>query len=168
MSYNFIKISDVEMIENPNTDTKVLVEDDGDIKRVPKSAIGAQADWNVSDESSPAFIKNKPNVTQADWNETDDTNPAYILNKPANLGGYMYYYYYNYYLYKCEDFNFNKGDTPVTENEFQTDFYSHPILFKPSSYSDPSLIVSYNNAYNRIHYVSGNSIYDQDVQWNYI
>ena len=165
MSYDFIKINDVELIENPNTDTKVLVEDGGDIKRVPKSAIGAQADWNVADESSPAFIKNKPSVTQADWNETDDTKPAYILNKPTKLGGYMYYYYYNYYLYKCEDFNFNRGDTHVTKDEFEADYYSYPILLK-CDYMNPSFVVGYNNEYNKIHYADGNYLYDYNINWN--
>lgn len=92
MSYDFVKVSNIDLVENPNEEANVLVEDGGDIKRVPKSAIGAQADWN----------------------ETDDTNPAYILNKPTNLGGYAYYYYYGYYLYKCADANFEKGENYVS------------------------------------------------------
>ena len=45
-----------------------------------------QADWNETDDTSPSYIQNKPEIpaaqVQADWNETDDTSMAYIQNKP--------------------------------------------------------------------------------------
>ena len=44
------------------------------------------ADWNVTDSTSKAFIKNKPKVPDeqinADWNETDTNSKAFIKNKP--------------------------------------------------------------------------------------
>lgn len=143
MPYDFIKISDVDLVENPNESVNVIVEDNGDIKRVPKSAIGAQADWN----------------------ETDDKNPAYILNKPKSLGGYTYYYYYNYYLYKCKDASFERGKDYVSQAEFESDYYSNPILlnFKGRMISP---IVSYANEYGTIHYAHGNYVSDLTVHWN--
>lgn len=45
-----------------------------------------QADWNVSDTTSYAYIKNKPTIPaaqiQADWNQTTTTSLDYIKNKP--------------------------------------------------------------------------------------
>lgn len=49
-----------------------------------------QSDWDVSDTTSPAYIKNKPEIVeqvQSDWNETNETSPAFILNKPTISGG---------------------------------------------------------------------------------
>lgn len=56
----FKKLSAVESVVEPAQSANVLIEEDGVIKKAPKSVIGAQADWNEVDESSPAFIKNKP------------------------------------------------------------------------------------------------------------
>lgn len=72
------KLSEVEVIEsavNPN----LIIEDEGEIKRIPPEAI-------------------TPSQVQADWEETDASSPAYILNKPESLGGgggggeIVYYY----------------------------------------------------------------------------
>lgn len=50
-------------------------------------ANAVQADWNVSDTTSLAYIKNKPTIpaspVQSDWNVTDTTSLAYIKNKPS-------------------------------------------------------------------------------------
>lgn len=47
--------------------------------------VNVQADWNVTDTTSDAYIKNKPNFTQgqSDWTEADSSSPAYIKNKPT-------------------------------------------------------------------------------------
>lgn len=44
-----------------------------------------QSDWNETDVSSPAYIKNKPGPAlsdQADWTETDPLKQSYIKHKP--------------------------------------------------------------------------------------
>lgn len=50
-------------------------------------ANAVQADWNVSDTTSLAYIKNKPTIPasqiQADWTCTCTTSKAYIKNKPT-------------------------------------------------------------------------------------
>lgn len=38
----------------------LIVNDGGSAKQIAASAVGAQADWAEMDETSPAFIKNKP------------------------------------------------------------------------------------------------------------
>lgn len=61
----------------------LIVNDNGAAKQIAASAVGAQADFSITDENSPAFIKNKPAVVQADWAETDENSPAYVKNKPV-------------------------------------------------------------------------------------
>jgi hypothetical protein len=50
-------------------------------------AAQVQSDWNVTDSSSKAYIKNKPTIpaaqVQSDWNVTDSSSKAYIKNKPT-------------------------------------------------------------------------------------
>jgi hypothetical protein len=53
---NITELPVVESAEGLN----LIVNDNGSAKQIAASAVGAQADWNVTDESSPAFIKNKP------------------------------------------------------------------------------------------------------------
>lgn len=72
----------------------LIVNDNGAAKQIAASAVGAQADWAETDESSPAFIKNKP-VEEWDldikvegtWNtEAGATNdPVFTSNE-----GYSY------------------------------------------------------------------------------
>ena len=49
--------------------------------------VNVQSDWNESDSSSDAYVKNKPSIPaaqiQSDWNQSDNTQLDYIKNKPA-------------------------------------------------------------------------------------
>lgn len=63
----------------------LIVNDNGVAKQIAASEVGAQADWNVTDESSPAFVKNKPVIAQTDWTETDESSASFIKNKPDNI-----------------------------------------------------------------------------------
>ena len=115
----------------------LIVNDNGVAKQIAASEVGAQADWNVMDEHSPAFIKNKPvdnnvksvngvkpdesgNVTMniaTSWNDLTD-KPFYddrgevVLSYDPSIGGAL-------------DFIDNRGyrnlllvsyDTPSVEN----------------------------------------------------
>lgn len=57
------------------------------INNLALSGEGTQADWNESDNTKPAFIKNKPAIPdaqiQADWNQADSSKKDYIKNKPG-------------------------------------------------------------------------------------
>ena len=48
---------------------------------------GAQADWNETDTTDPAYIKNKPTIPaaqiQSDWNQSSSSSADYIKNKPT-------------------------------------------------------------------------------------
>lgn len=79
---NITELPVAESVEGLN----FIVNDNGSAKQIAASAVGAQADWNVTDETSPAFIANKPTISaaqvQADWNQNDETANDYIKNRP--------------------------------------------------------------------------------------
>lgn len=79
---NLKNIADLPVAESAEG-LNLIVNDNGAAKQIAASAVGAQADFAVADENSPAFIKNKPKVVQADFAVTDETSPAFIKNKPA-------------------------------------------------------------------------------------
>lgn len=66
MAIQTTKLSEVEVIQSA-IDPKLVIEDEGEIKRISPEAIA-------------------PSQVQADWEETDVSSPAYILNKPESLG----------------------------------------------------------------------------------
>lgn len=70
MSYEFIKLSEVEKVDTSHN-ANLLIEEYGEIKRLSTENIN---------------FGGSGNQVQADWNETDDTSPAYIANKP-NVSG---------------------------------------------------------------------------------
>lgn len=74
MSYEFIKLSEVEKVETSHN-ANLLIEEDGEIKRLSTDNIN---------------FGGSGNQVQADWNETDDTSPAYIMNKPEISDGIIY------------------------------------------------------------------------------
>ena len=48
-----------ESAENVN----LIIEDAGSAKKIPARKVGAQADWDEEDTTSPAYILNKPNIS---------------------------------------------------------------------------------------------------------
>ena len=70
-----------------------------DVTKLSGIAAGAevnvQADWNVSDNTSDAFIKNKPTIpaaqVQSDWTQADTDAADYIKNKPIIPAGAVLY-----------------------------------------------------------------------------
>lgn len=63
----YIKLNEVEIV-NSSIDSNVLIEENGEIKRMPVENLAVSQ-------------------VQADWNETDPTKPSFIMNKPESLGG---------------------------------------------------------------------------------
>ena len=56
---NLKNITDLPVAESAEG-LNLIVNDNGAAKQIAASAVGAQADWTETDETSPAFIKNKP------------------------------------------------------------------------------------------------------------
>lgn len=67
MAYTYKKLTDVELVDSA-IEPNLLIEENGDIKKMPASNIASSQ-------------------VRADWNEEDATSPAFILNKPTSLGG---------------------------------------------------------------------------------
>ena len=66
MAYNYKKLADVTLVESA-TEPNILIEDSGDIKKIPASNIATpqtRADWEETDPNSFAFILNKPDLSQ--------------------------------------------------------------------------------------------------------
>lgn len=64
MAYTYKKLTDVELV-NYASEPNLLIEDNGDIKKIPAYNVAipqVQADWNEEDADSPAFIINKPDL----------------------------------------------------------------------------------------------------------
>ena len=67
MAYSYKKLADVTLVESP-AEPNVLIEDSGDVKKIPASNLVAKqtrADWEETDPNSLAFILNKPDLSQA-------------------------------------------------------------------------------------------------------
>ena len=82
-SYPFLLKSDYEHNIQNISDTVIEAVEDY-IEHNPFQQVNS--DWNETDESSKAYILNKPEIpdaqVQSNWNETDTNSKAYILNKP--------------------------------------------------------------------------------------
>ena len=67
MAYAYKKLTDVALVESAET-PNLLIEDGGDIKKIPSSNLvtpQTKADWEETDPNSFAFILNKPDLSQA-------------------------------------------------------------------------------------------------------
>ena len=67
MAYSYKKLADVTLVESA-VEPNVLIEDSGDVKKIPASNLVAnqtRADWEETDPNSLAFILNKPDLSQA-------------------------------------------------------------------------------------------------------
>ena len=66
MAYNYKKLTDVALVESAEM-PNILIEDDGDIKKISSSNLvtpQTKADWEETDPNSAAFILNKPDLSQ--------------------------------------------------------------------------------------------------------
>lgn len=65
MAYTYKKLADVTLVESA-AEPNILIEDSGDIKKIPASNIATpqtRADWEETDPNSFAFILNKPDLS---------------------------------------------------------------------------------------------------------
>lgn len=73
-----------------HTDNNYTTADKNKLAGIEAGAeVNVQSDWNVTDNTSDAYIKNKPTIitpVQSDWNQQDSSKLDYIKNKPSVLG----------------------------------------------------------------------------------
>ena len=104
---NLKNITDVPMAESAEG-LNLIVNDNGAAKQIAASAVGAQADWN----------------------ETDETSPAFIMNKPEALsGGAVTYTMTNGYIYYGKYADGNQ----VSYNDFMSDFSNGIIRYSENA-----------------------------------
>ena len=108
------KLSDATLVGTPASNANVLIEESGVLKKVPKAEIGAQADWNETDETSPAFILNKPEFGGG-------SKVTYLFAKSAGC------------LYQGAEydtlFDIANPDTPLTFQGVKNAFGSGVVMF---------------------------------------
>ena len=66
MAYAYKKLADVTLVKSATT-PNLLIEEDGDIKKISASNLvtpQAKVDWEETDPNSAAFILNKPDLSQ--------------------------------------------------------------------------------------------------------
>lgn len=130
---NLKNITDLPVAESAEG-LNLIVNDNGAAKQIAASAVGAQADWTETDETSPAFIKNKP-VEELDldlkiditWNtETSEPNDPVFT---ANDG----------YSFEAFVAKFDTGEIPkvkiavnaaVGETQSIVEFVNNPVISK--------------------------------------
>ena len=76
---NLKNITDLPLAESTEG-LNLIVNDNGAAKQIAADEVGAQADWAVTDENNPAFIKNKPEVSSKAY-YIDDSMQSYIVNE---------------------------------------------------------------------------------------
>ena len=86
MAYNYKKLTDVALVESAET-PNILIEDDGDIKKISSSNLvtpQTKANWEETDPNSFAFILNKPDLSQVGGANVVTYT---IVNSALNLNG---------------------------------------------------------------------------------
>lgn len=120
---NLKNITDLPIAES-SEGINLIVNDNGSAKQIPASAVGAQADWNETDETSPAFIMNKPQVSSGGAVTYTTTS------------GYFYYG------------DWETGGTQVSYNDFMSDFSNGVVRYKANNYSVGTIVGYYINSSN--------------------
>lgn len=108
------KITDLP-VSNTAENAKLIANVNGQATQIPASAVGAQPDWNETDETKPSFIMNKPVI------EPGQTH--YVLSR-----------WYNYTDTGHPDTEFfvmysNPSTVLMDFNTFISDYQKGPIFF---------------------------------------
>lgn len=112
---NLKKITEVPVVESTEN-INLLANSNGSAVQVAANKIGAQADWNETDEASPAFI----------------------MNKPTSLGGGVVSYYVYNGIFDLEG---NKVEWETFVNAFNSGVVR---CYDPSLPNKRGTIVGYN------------------------
>ena len=111
-----------------------------------------QVDWNVSNSSNDAYIKNKPAIPaaqiQADWNQSGTSALDYIKNKPAITGEANVQVDWNQNSSSSDDYIKNKPAIPAAQiqadwNQSGTSNLDY-IKNKPTSFGEDNVQANWN------------------------
>lgn len=121
----FKRLSEVEVVAEPSESAKILIEEDGTIKRLDKLELGGgKADWNQNDPDGEGYISNRPFYDEMTVVSTLFENSDVPLNTLRNNGislfelvGKTYKVVFDGVEYICEvkrtDYNAFIGNTAL-------------------------------------------------------
>lgn len=133
MSYNFTKLSDVDLMEEANESTNILVEQDGVINKIP-----AETFKGSSSSSGSVFSPNIVNSIYAcDGFKVIKLNPT--VEELSSYGT----------MQTMVQDALRYGTLP-TKREFQVDFYSKPVILMDDYYRIKQ-VVSFDSTYGHIY-----------------
>lgn len=90
MAYEFRKLGEVDAVETATDEANVLIEEEGSVKRVPKSEVGfklpeggtaGQVLAKTEEGEEWTNLPEAPEVAQADWSVNDESDPAYVRGR---------------------------------------------------------------------------------------
>ena len=173
MAYEFKKLSEVLEVETANSTAKVLIEEEGIIKKVPKDEVGGlkEVDWEI--------ITNKPKIVTS-WNDLEDKPfdvktelveivPKQSFTKNGTYGEANRFYITGDYDFSTLPVNINGGQPDVYEGEYTIVFndvtykcnYSYPPVIFPDDFKAMGLTTIHDCPFELIFFSDG-----FDLVWN--
>ena len=83
----FKKLSDVEIVETPAETANVLIEEDGVIKKAPKTAVGGSGEWDLDWELVGTYIEDDEGNSDMNFDYTINTINTFENIKNKILSG---------------------------------------------------------------------------------
>ncbi|MBR5795760.1 MAG: hypothetical protein IKY26_06420 [Erysipelotrichaceae bacterium] len=117
MAYEFKKISNVEIVAEPTDSANVLIEENGVIKKAPKTAVGGVSSWDAifdfGDQTASCemdgFDTTKFNLIGATYDELETKIKNGEIPKILVRYNYMYgdltYTYLSQIVYACSQYD---------------------------------------------------------------
>lgn len=135
MSYNFKSIVDVEVVAEPSKSAKVLIEENGVIKKAPTTAVGSKKElvyeWNFSADDE---------VTEIIENVDDDL--TWLVERTDNIGWEMEFITYATYGVHDED---SDDWNTVIDSTLTTSSYINDTLYRIAYNSNGHMGCSFYN-----------------------
>lgn len=126
--------------------------------------VNVQADWNVTNTSSDAYIKNKPTIpaaqVQSDWTQTNTSAVDYIKNKPT-IPAAQIQSDWTQTNTSAVDYIKNKPTIPAAQvnSDWNATSGVAEILNKPTALSDFTNDLDVSDFPNDVGYITGDYIY---------
>jgi hypothetical protein len=127
---NLKKITEVPVVENVEN-INLIANSNGAAVQVAANQIGAQADWNETDESSPAFIMNKPTSLGGGGVEV----VTYVISEPSIMDPD-----YNVITAATLIQKFNAGATIRCLDRFNKNICGTVVGYRP--YNDKTMVTA--------------------------
>lgn len=118
----FKRLAEVDVVEVANDTDKVLIEQNGEIKRVPKTEVGGSGSGNVLIITATEIPEERSIVYSA--NMTLDKVRAALYDGPVLMGAYVFFYgagYFDNNVLYVEDVTESYGTTVLRMGMISSD-----------------------------------------------